>query len=99
MASNRPTSALKWPERTTGIKISISEEDLLKYKTPNSAGQVSIKAFAGKKAIVIRGRKERNNEIVINQLDEVWTVEFSHRGVMPSVGVYKELITLIIINN
>ena len=96
MPSNRPSKAQKWPDRTTEIKIPVSQEDTIEYKTPNSIGQVQDKAFRGKKGIVIRGKKERANEIIISPSDEVWTVTFSPRGVMPSVGVYGEIVTIII---
>ena len=96
MSSYRPSSAIKWPDRIGPIKIPISENDTLEYKTPNNVGQLQAASFSGKTGIVIRGKKEKADEIIISPSDEVWTVTFSPRGVMPSVGVYGEIVTIII---
>lgn len=96
MPPNRPPSARKWPDRIGPIKIPISENDTLEYKTPNNIGQLQAASFSGKTGIVIRGKKEKADEIIISPTDEVWTVTFTPRGVMPSVGVYNEIVTIII---
>lgn len=96
MSSYRPSSAIKWPDRIGPIKIPISENDIIEYKTPNNVGQLQAASFSGKTGIVIRGKKEKADEIIISPTDEVWTVTFTPRGVMPSVGVYNEIVTIII---
>lgn len=96
MPANRPSSAIKWPDRLGPIKIPISENDIIEYKTPNNVGQLQAASFSGKTGIVIRGKKEKADEIIISPSDEVWTVTFTPRGVMPSVGVYGEIVTIII---
>lgn len=101
MPPNRPSSAIKWPDRLGPIKIPISENDIIEYKTPNNVGQLQAASFSGKTGsgktgIVIRGKKEKADEIIISPTDEVWTVTFTPRGVMPSVGVYGEIVTIII---
>ena len=96
MPANRPSSAIKWPDRLGTIKIPISENDIIEYKNPNNVGQLQAAAFSGKSGIVIRGKKEKADEIIISPTDEVWTVTFTPRGVMPSVGVYGEIVTIII---
>lgn len=96
MPANRPSSAIKWPDRLGPIKIPISENDIIEYKNPNNIGQLQAASFSGKSGIVIRGKKEKADEIIISPSDEVWTVTFTPRGVMPSVGVYNEIVTIII---
>jgi|GEM_PF-6230126 len=48
IADGRPSSAIKWPDRIGTIKIPISENNTLEYKTPNNIGQFQAAAFSGK---------------------------------------------------
>jgi len=63
----------------------------------NMRGSLYNITLAGKKATVILGKKKSVGGIVtIGPDDQVWTVVFSGRGLMSSIGVQGAEITILI---
>lgn len=82
-APNRPSASQRWPQ-TVSMKLTPSH---IEYGTTNARGSLHRKALAGKTATVVLGKKlYKNGEIEITSSDHVWTVVFTSRGLMSSIG-------------
>lgn len=90
---NRPSASKRWPH-TCSMKLTPSH---IESGITNMRGSTNNKNLAGKKATVILGKKKSVGGIVtIGPDDQVWTVVFSGRGLMSSIGVPGAEITILI---
>lgn len=89
---NRPSASKRWPHPCS-MKLTPST---IEYGTTNVRGSLHRKAFAGKTATVILGKRlPENGEIVITPSDIVWTVVFTSRGLMSSIGSPRVGVTIL----